>query len=71
MKSLDNQQSKKAKPPEIVEKMIQGRLRKFYEQVCLTQQSHMVETGNPKVSKVLKEAGVAVHQFVYLAIGSA
>lgn len=68
---LDNQQSKKAKPPEIVEKMIQGRLRKFYEQVCLTEQSHMVETGNPKVSKVLKESSVAVHQFVYLAIGSA
>ena len=68
---LDNSKSGgKAKPPEIVEKMIQGRLRKFYEQVCLTEQLHMVETGNPKVSKVLQESGVAVQKFVYLAIGS-
>lgn len=66
----DSKSGGKGKPPEIVEKMIQGRLRKFYEQVCLTEQSHMVETGNPKVSKVLQESGVAVQKFVYLAIGS-
>ena len=67
---LDNQKGK-AKPPEIVEKMIQGRLRKFYEQVCLMEQAHMIEEGNPKVSKALKDAGVELHQYVYLAIGSA
>lgn len=68
---LENNKNKKPKPAEIVQKMIDGRVRKFYEQVCLTEQSHMVETGNPKVSKVLQEAGVQVHQFVLLAIGSA
>lgn len=61
----------KKKPPEIVEKMVQGRLRKFYEQVCLTEQSHMIEEGNPKVTKALKAAGVVLHDYVYLAIGSA
>ena len=61
----------KPKPPEIVEKMIQGRLRKFYEQFCLTEQAHMIEEGNPKVSKALQAAGIDLHQYVYIAIGSA
>jgi len=66
---LDNKAGK-PKPPEIVEKMIQGRLRKFYEHVCLTEQAHMIEEGNPKVSKSLQDAGVDLYQYVYLAIGS-
>lgn len=37
------------KKPEVVEKMVEGRLRKYFEEVCLTMQSHMVEEGNPKV----------------------
>lgn len=69
--AMEEAGAKKKKPPEIIEKMIQGRLRKFYEQICLTEQPHMIEEGNPKVSKALKEAGVELHQYVYLAIGSA
>lgn len=67
---LDNKAGK-AKPPEIVDKMIQGRLRKFYEEICLTEQSHMIEEGNPMVAKALQAAGVDLHQYVYLAIGTA
>ena len=51
------------KPPHIVEKMIEGRLRKFYEAVCLTEQAHMVEEGGPKVSKVLGDMGMEVRRF--------
>ena len=51
------------KPPEIVEKIISGQLRKFYEGVCLTEQSHMVEEGNPKVSKLLEGIGLEVKKF--------
>lgn len=29
--------------------MVEGRLRKYFEEVCLTMQAHMVEEGNPKV----------------------
>ena len=68
---LENEASGKAKPPEIVQKMIEGRLRKFYELVCLKEQSHMLEEKNPKVSKVLQDAGVELHQYVYLTIGRA
>lgn len=51
------------KPPEILEKIITGQLRKFYEGICLTEQSHMIEEGNPKVGKVLKGMGLEVKAF--------
>lgn len=51
------------KPPEIMEKIITGQLRKFYEGICLTEQPHMVEEGNPKVSKFMKSLGLEVKAF--------
>jgi elongation factor Ts len=51
------------KPPEVLEKIVTGRMRKFYEEVCLTEQEHMVEEGNPKVLKALKDLGLAVKRF--------
>jgi elongation factor Ts len=48
------------KPPEILEKIVGGRLRKFYENICLTEQGHMLEEGNPSVSKSLKAVGLKV-----------
>jgi len=51
------------KPPEILEKIVSGQMRKFYEGVCLTEQAHMVEEGNPKVSKVLSGLGLEVKAF--------
>jgi elongation factor Ts len=51
------------KPQEIMDKIITGQLRKFYEQICLTEQAHMVEEGNPKVGKFLKGLGLEVTAF--------
>lgn len=51
------------KPADILEKIVDGRMRKFYEGVCLTEQPHMVEEKNPKVSKVLDKLGIQVTQF--------
>ena len=51
------------KSPEIIEKIISGQLRKFYEGICLTEQSHLVEEGNPKINKVLKGLGLVVKDF--------
>jgi elongation factor Ts len=51
------------KPKEIMEKIITGQLRKFYEQLCLTEQAHMVEEGNPKIGKFLKGLGLEVTGF--------
>jgi translation elongation factor EF-Ts len=51
------------KPPEVVEKIVAGRLRKFYEEVCLTEQEHMVEEGGPKVGKALQALGLEIRRF--------
>ena len=51
------------KPPEVVEKIVTGRLRKFYEEVCLTEQEHMVEEGGPKVGKALQALGLEIRRF--------
>ena len=56
------------KPPEVIEKIINGRMRKFYSEVCLIEQEHMVEEGNPKVSEALKEKNLAVKSFEMLSI---
>lgn len=51
------------KPPEIVDNIVKGKMRKFYEGICLTEQSHMIEDQNPKISKVLKDAGISLNNF--------
>lgn len=51
------------KPAEIIEKMVDGSMRKFYEQVVLTEQTFIID-GETKVSAVLanaaKDAGAPV-----------
>jgi elongation factor Ts len=43
------------KPDEIIEKMVEGRLRKFYEEVVLTSQVFVID-GETRISKVLESA---------------
>ena len=52
---LREQAAGSGKPPEIVEKMIEGRLRKFYEDVVLMKQTWVID-GESKVSKVIDTA---------------
>lgn len=65
---LTKQLADSGKPADIIEKIVQGKLRKFYESVCLTEQAHMIEEGNPKISKSLAEQGIAVKRFEALSI---
>ena len=51
------------KPPEVLEKIINGRMKKFYSDVCLTEQEHMVEEGKTSVAKALKKDGLEVKRF--------
>ena len=63
------------KPPQIVEKMIGGRLAKFYAEVCLEQQPHLIEEQNPTVGayfqSLSKEVGTSVScsHFVRYQVG--
>lgn len=43
------------KAPEIIEKMVEGRLRKFYEEVVLLEQVFVID-GETKIAKVLENA---------------
>ena len=65
---LMEQMADSGKPPEILEKIINGRLGKFYEGICLTEQPHMVEEKSPKVSKALGKIGLEVRSFLHKSI---
>lgn len=62
------------KPPEIAEKMIEGRMRKYYEEVCLEEQVFVVD-GESKIKDVIanaaKDAGadITLVGFVRVALG--
>ena len=62
------------KPPQVVEKMVEGRLRKFYEEVVLLKQAFVMnpdQTVEQLVAETAKTLGspVAVKGFVRLALG--
>lgn len=62
------------KPDEIIMKMIEGRMRKYYEEVVLTQQTFVID-GETKVEKVIaaaaKDAGqpIILEAFARLEMG--
>jgi elongation factor Ts len=69
-----DQAAASGKPPQIVEKMVEGRLRKFYEEVVLTEQVYVIDT-DKRVKEVLEAAGkelgapVAIAGFVKFVLG--
>lgn len=54
------------KPDNIVEKMVEGGLRKFYQEIVLTEQTFVID-GERKISQVLEDAGKAAGKPVVLA----
>ncbi len=56
------------KPPEIVEKMVSGRLRKHLAEITLVGQP-FVKDGDVTVGKLLEGRGAAVKRFIRLAVG--
>jgi elongation factor Ts len=62
------QAAESGKPPEIVEKMVEGKVRKFLAEVSLMDQP-FVKDGNIKVNKLLKDAGAKVTQFIRYEVG--
>lgn len=56
------------KPPEIVAKMVDGRVRKYLAEVSLLEQP-FVKDGNVTVGKLVKGAGASVKGFVRFEVG--
>lgn len=71
---LADQARASGRPDNIIEKMVEGRLRKYYEDVVLTEQTFVID-GETKVAAALEAAAkdigapVAVTGFVRLALG--
>ena len=59
----------KPKPLNIIEKMIEGRIHKFYKEVCLVEQP-FVKDADKTVAQLLKEhGGVTVVKFTRYTMG--
>ncbi|NQV79447.1 MAG: translation elongation factor Ts, partial [Alphaproteobacteria bacterium] len=71
---LIEQARESGKPDNIIEKMIEGRLRKYFEEVCLLDQVFVID-GERRVSQVLETAAkdcgapVSISAFVRFQLG--
>ena len=62
MEILKVQAMNEGKPAEIAEKMVQGRIGKFYSEICLVEQQ-FVKDPDMKISKLLEEKGAKIVRF--------
>ncbi len=62
------QAAESGKPADIIEKMVSGRLRKFIEEVSLTEQA-FVKDPEIKVGKLVKQASARINSFVRFMVG--
>lgn len=65
---LSEQASDSGKPPEIIARMVEGRLRKFLDGICLSGQIY-VRDSKLKVGKLLASQKARVHGFVRFEVG--
>ncbi len=71
---LSEQARASGKPENIIAKMVEGRLRKYYEEVVLLEQTSVID-GETKIAKVVEAAGkemgapVQITGFVRFALG--
>ena len=65
---LTEQARASGKPENILEKMVEGRIRKYYEEVVLLEQV-WVHDGETRVRAVAKKAGVALTGFARFQLG--
>jgi len=65
---LVEQAKQSGRPDNIIEKMVEGRIRKFYEEVVLLEQV-WVHDGESRVRAVLKKAGVTLVGFERFQLG--
>ena len=65
---LEEQARASGKPEGVIAKMVEGRIRKYYEEVVLLEQV-WVHDGDSRVRAVAKKAGVQLTGFVRYALG--
>lgn len=65
---LTQQALNEGKPEKIVAKMVEGRLSKFFEDVCLLDQP-FVKDGDQKVGKYVTSKGASILSFIRYEVG--
>ncbi|PYZ98039.1 elongation factor Ts [Alteribacter lacisalsi] len=65
---LKQQALNEGKPEKIVEKMVEGRLGKFFEEICLNEQA-FVKDSDQKVGKYVESKGGSVVSFARFEVG--
>jgi len=71
---IAEQARESGKPEEIIEKMVEGRMRKYFEEICLFEQTFVID-GETKISKILEDAAkdvggeVKISGFVRFQLG--
>ncbi len=56
------------KPPEIVEKMVEGRIAKFLKEICLQDQA-FVKNPDQSIAQLLKAEDATVKEFIRFEVG--
>lgn len=67
-KMLTEQALESGKPEAIVEKMVDGRIRKYLEEICLDSQTY-VKTNDKTVGELIEQAGAKLIGFKRIAVG--
>lgn len=65
---LTEQARNEGKPEKIIEKMVQGRIEKYYKEVCLVDQA-FIKGDDESISSLLKQANAEVVRFVRYEMG--
>lgn len=65
---LKQQALNEGKPEKIVEKMVEGRLGKFFEEICLLEQS-FVKDPDQKVKQLVSDKGATINEFTRFEVG--
>ena len=65
---LKQQAMNEGKPEAIAEKMVLGRIKKFYEENCLVEQA-FIKDDSKKVSDVLKAGNTSINKLVFYVMG--
>ncbi len=65
---LKQQAMNEGKPEAIAEKMVMGRIKKFYDENCLIEQA-FIKDDSKKIGDLVKAAGTAINKFAFFVMG--
>lgn len=64
---IRNQSKSEGKPEEIIEKIVMGRIQKYYKEVCLNEQTYIKD--DKKAVKDILPKGTSINKFIRFSLG--